>query len=127
MSAKASLLPLGIYRHYKGSLYQVIGLAHDANTEESFYANDGGQRLVVVYISLQLDPDHLGTRMAVRSFDDFIQRLCATTTCKYYGHMYDALSEAGGCGGCDELAVPRFKYVGVMLTKEIMLLNKETP
>lgn len=55
-------LRMGIYRHYKGALYQVLGLAHDANDET---------RKCVVYIGLQLDPSHLGPRLAVRTLSDF--------------------------------------------------------
>jgi hypothetical protein len=54
---------MGIYRHYKGPLYQVIGLAHDANDEN---------RRCVVYIPLQLDGAHLGPRMAVRTLENFV-------------------------------------------------------
>lgn len=55
-------LRMGIYRHYKGPLYQVLGLGHDA---------DNGDRTVVVYIALQLDGAHLGPRIAVRTIEGF--------------------------------------------------------
>jgi hypothetical protein len=54
---------MGIWRHYKGPLYQVLGLTHDAN-------HDG--RVCVLYIGLQLDAAHLGPRLAVRDLDDFV-------------------------------------------------------
>lgn len=60
MSRQPTELQLGIYRHYKGPLYQVIGIAHDANIPG---------RQVVVYMPLQLDGAHLGPRMAVRTID----------------------------------------------------------
>lgn len=50
----------GIYRHYKGKLYQVLGMGHDADDE---------LRTVVIYIGLELDDAHEGPRMAVRSAD----------------------------------------------------------
>lgn len=53
---------MGIYRHYKGPLYQVFGLTHDANEEG---------RICVLYIGLQLDGAHLGPRCAVRTLEDF--------------------------------------------------------
>lgn len=55
-------LRMGIYKHYKGPLYQVLGLGHDANHDD---------RVVVVYIPLQLDGAHLGPRIAVRTIEDF--------------------------------------------------------
>lgn len=55
-------LQAGIYRHYKGPLYLVFGYGHDAN-------QDG--RTVVVYVGLQLDGAHTGTRLAVRDVADF--------------------------------------------------------
>jgi len=45
----------GIYRHYKGGLYQVLGVAQDSETEE----------LVVVYVALT-GADLPGPRMRVR-------------------------------------------------------------
>lgn len=56
----------GIYRHYKGALYKVLFLAHDANHED---------RTVVVYMPLQLDGAHLGYRPAVRTIEDFTAQL----------------------------------------------------
>lgn len=44
----------GLYRHYKGGFYQVLGIAAHSETEEEF----------VVYISL--DPKLPGPRMRVR-------------------------------------------------------------
>lgn len=56
-------LQMGIYQHYKGPLYQVIGLAHDANEEG---------RLCVAYVGLQLNAAHSGPRLCVRTYDDFV-------------------------------------------------------
>lgn len=56
-------LKAGVYRHYKGPLYLVLGYGHDAN-------HDG--RLVVVYVGLQLDGAKNGARLAVRTADDFL-------------------------------------------------------
>lgn len=70
------VLPAGIYRHYKGPLYLVLGLAHDANADTFFDAYEehqfeGGKRTVVVYIGLQLDAAKEGPRLAVRTLEDF--------------------------------------------------------
>jgi hypothetical protein len=67
---------MGIYRHYKGPLYQVLGLAHDANNED---------RVCVVYFGLQLDGAHLGPRLAVRTLEDFRWHIDAVPRFKYLG------------------------------------------
>jgi len=54
------MIRMGIYRHYKGPLYQVLGLVHDSNNDE---------RVCVLYIGLELNEEHLGPRMAVRNLD----------------------------------------------------------
>lgn len=74
-------LPSGVYRHYKGPLYQVLGYAHDANADELYSNRSGvarsesqapsGDRIVVVYFGLQLEDAHMGPRLAVRTVDDF--------------------------------------------------------
>jgi hypothetical protein len=111
---------MGIYRHYKGPLYQVIGLAHDANAEdlcaglEYGHKEPIGERTVVVYMPLQLDGAHLGPRMAVRTLEDF-QAILHTddgSTCPE-GHC---TKFAGGN------FVNRFTYVGPIFIPEDMLL-----
>jgi hypothetical protein len=52
----------GIYRHYKGRLFLVLGYGYDANYED---------REVVIYIGLELDNAQDGPRLAVRDVDDF--------------------------------------------------------
>lgn len=73
-------LKAGVYRHYKGPLYLVLGLAHDANSgEESVWSDRAGDyvakevpvREVIVYIGLQTDSAHTGARLAVRTVEDF--------------------------------------------------------
>lgn len=105
-------LRMGIYRHYKGPLYQVIGLAHDANADTLTVANDAhhwdednyrsiplGERTVVVYFPLQLDGAHLGPRMAVRTLEDFTAVLDT-----------DPRENSG------LTSEPRFEYLGPELT-----------
>lgn len=87
-----SNLRMGIYRHYKGPLYQTFGLAHDANAED-LYVPDGaggfrplGERKVAVYIGLQFDGAHPGPAMAVRTLEDFVDaRVCTERDCEFYG------------------------------------------
>jgi hypothetical protein len=100
-------LAMGIYRHYKGPLYQVLGLAHDAN-------EDG--RTCVVYIGLQLDAAHLGPRLAVRTVSDFAAYLDPDT----------GESRPGPLSGLEQRAMwregwrPRFQYLGAELTAEML-------
>lgn len=77
----------GVYRHYKGPLYLVLGYAHDANVMVCVRdTNADGDcpacavdpespcrqpRTVVVYVGLQLDDAHHGARLAVRTASDF--------------------------------------------------------
>src|SRR5438067_991443 len=104
---------MGVYRHYKGPLYLVLGLAHDANelvagSREHDWTGPGpigdrtckhcGQdprtwsgewcesvpRTVVVYVGLQLDAAHLGPRLAVRTLEDFQSWVCANENCPRY-------------------------------------------
>jgi hypothetical protein len=116
-------LPMGIYRHYKGPLYLVLGLAHDANADVLGW--DGvilpredvplghslvrviplEQRTVVVYMALQLDGAHLGPRMAVRTLADFVGTV------------------EGGPNDGDI----RFSYLGPVLTQEMLDLVQEPP
>lgn len=84
-------LRAGVYRHYKGPHYLVLGYGHDAN-------RDGRQ--VVVYIGLQLDGAHSGARLAVRDVADFFAIVNSAT-----GDAVDCLYPSS--------AFPRrFTYVG---------------
>lgn len=62
MSEQLPVLKAGIWRHYRGHLYLMIGYAHDANQED---------RTVVVYVGLDLDGAKHGERISVRDVDDF--------------------------------------------------------
>ncbi|HSX18429.1 MAG TPA: DUF1653 domain-containing protein [Candidatus Saccharimonadales bacterium] len=84
----------GIYKHYKGPLYLVLGLAHDANDE---------QRTAVVYIGLELDQAKAGPRLAVRTYEDF------------YAWVDPATGEE--LNRNNSKAIPRFKYIGQTLKK----------
>jgi hypothetical protein len=91
----------GIYRHHKGPLYQVLGLAHDANADELYFAGRNqdprneaygpayapyGERAVVVYFALELNPEHLGPRLAVRTVEDFTADVDGRPRFEYLGH-----------------------------------------
>lgn len=125
-------LKAGIYRHYKGPLYLVLGYAHDANadnlcdyteTMDRVYRHnrgetDGptkptplGERALVVYIGLQLDGAKSGPRLAVRTVDDFL----AYVDPRDGSRVPEAVVEA--CQGSLRQVeghgyVPRFQYEG---------------
>jgi hypothetical protein len=84
----------GIYRHYKGFYYLVLGVAHDANDES---------RTVVVYIGLELVKAHTGPRIAIRTLEDFNADV----------HIGDG--KACDDGLCPKSHQQRFLYVGQTL------------
>jgi hypothetical protein len=114
---------MGIYRHWNGPLYQVLGIAHDANADAlydydavvSAEMNGGGealgQRTVVVYMPLQLDGAHPEARMCVRTLEDFL------------GVVHGDGSYCFGdkrCQNAPPNVISRFTYLGQELTKEMM-------
>lgn len=123
-------MKVGLYRHYKGGTYLVLGIAHDANadtignsTEQAIigYELDDrvkpfGSREVVVYVGLDRG-DKPGTPMAVRTLEDFNQKLCGV-------RVYDDKIDVKCCKPLDSddrcpeheytntPPVRRFEYVG---------------
>jgi hypothetical protein len=107
-------LKMGIYEHYKGPLYLVLGIGHDANAGELYaHRNDvarsssrapSGERIVVIYIGLQLGGAHLGPRLAVRTLEDFLASVCIQPEHRHYGKV------AGADDPCR--TVQRFTYLG---------------
>lgn len=108
-------LPAGVYQHYKGPLYLVMGLAHDANAE-SFFTSDEekwfptGERTVVLYVGLELTDAHKGARLAVRTYNDFFAYVCGNGDCEFFGHEKTAASLT--CPSCGCSMRQRFEYVG---------------
>lgn len=122
----------GVYRHYKGPLYQVFGLGHDANADE--FAELAQARIpetdiepmfpdgrdVIVYIGLQLDEAHTGPRLAIRTARDIGDA--------FYDEVHmgnpERFTEGTVCdSGCTyrrinndqwgtHKVVPRFEYLG---------------
>jgi hypothetical protein len=79
---------MGVYRHYKGNYYAVLGLARHSETGEQ----------LVVYIPLYHIADNDGVFMAVRPLSMF---------------MEDVTIGDGGEGSLRRtMQVPRFRYVG---------------
>lgn len=124
-------LKAGIYQHYKGPLYLVLGLAHDANadilsicptdTREAFYQTTLGEREVVVYIGLQLDEAHAGARLAVRTLDDFFAWVHGAESSQAFGSRCEDWAVVSDTGpwchcakqGSERGIVRRFTYFGL--------------
>lgn len=116
-------LRAGIYRHYKGQHYQVIGYGHDANAADLYVKWDGidgrdpclhrpvgAERFVVIYMGLELTDAHDGPRWAVRSVDDFFAWVHAED-----GERCDRVGRGSTwCAYHQRTVVPRFDYVGPM-------------
>ena len=73
----------GLYKHYKGGYYQVLGVARHSDTDEKF----------VVYVSL--DVSKPGPRLCVRPYKDF----------REYVRVQPP-------SGDDSGNVPRFQHIG---------------
>lgn len=108
----------GVYRHYKGYHYLVLGIASDSNADEfhsdssradAFSADplfpDG--RLVVVYVGLQVEAAKDGPRMHVRTLSDFnaLVHLPDGSECTHVG------SSSTWCGTVERVVVRRFTFV----------------
>jgi hypothetical protein len=91
-------LPAGVYLHYKGHYYLVLGYGHDAN-------RDGRQ--VVVYIGLELAGAKPGGRIAVRDVDDFLAVVDPAT-----GEALDRQDPSQGSPRRFTYVGPGFTYVG---------------
>lgn len=119
---------MGVYRHYKGPLYQVLGLAHDANDET---------RTCVVYMPLQLDGAHEGPRIAVRTLgqdwgrndtrgDWWLDRLYVNrrgewlNTCPLSHRECDEIHGRWTPDKGDSGCVPRFEYLGPEFKREML-------
>lgn len=132
-------LPSGVYRHYKGGLYLVLGYAHDANADELMdkrrWVEDRvdpsflNGRTVVVYIGLELNDAHTGPRLAVRTAEDFFAMLHSDgSVCDRFGSFVAGYPDGRRVYHCNHVGVrdggivPRFEYEGV--TYEPSLLTQ---
>ena len=101
-------LPAGVYRHYKGQHYLVLGYGHDSNVEG---------RVIVVYVGLELDGAKTGPRLAARTAEDFFTPVCGLEGCPRFGEPFES-DAFGGCIRCKAGSVPRFAYLGPSWTTE---------
>lgn len=101
-------LHMGIYRHYKGPLYQVLGLVHDANDPA---------RTAVAYLPLQLDPTHLGPQLTIRTLEDFTAYVVADPEARDYGQVHEFANRRD--------VISRFRYLGPVVTAD--MFNPPSP
>lgn len=127
-------LQMGIYRHYKGPLYQVLGLAHDANAEDLYRplppaATFGIRteyeplpvRWVVVYMPLELDGAHLGPRMAVRTLEDFVAEVHVVDREQAKEDWtYETCPDTKTCVVPRGFHLHRFQHLGPVLTPRML-------
>jgi hypothetical protein len=77
----------GVYQHYKGGLYYVLGLARHTETDEK----------LIAYIPLYTRPDHPGPRIQVRPITMFFETVVSLgkeiPRFKYLGAELNGLSE----------------------------------
>ncbi len=55
----------GVYQHYKGGLYLVLGVAQHTETDE----------ILMTYIPLYTQEDHKGPRLRVRPLKMFLEKI----------------------------------------------------
>ncbi len=100
------MISLGIYRHYKGALYNVTGVAQNSTNGED-------DEIYVIYHGLEMEPGHAGIRTRLRAYQQFHSLV----------HREDGSQCAEVCSGhpdiCDD-TVQRFTYLGSSLTNEMI-------
>jgi hypothetical protein len=116
-------LRAGIYRHYKGNLYQIIGYAKDANADTLLHRYMDprikheiqiaplGERIVVIYMGLELTDASRGPRMSIRTATDFFAPVCWNRDCDRFGTSGEHPA-TGYCSLCTAQHQPRFQYTG---------------
>lgn len=122
----------GVYRHYKDHHYLVLGVASDSNADALWHEDEGGERwrssslgtrnmlpfrerLVVVYIGLELPGSGGGPRMHVRDYDDFFAWTHPDGTACGPRDVVMARMDDDNNRVCTSHALPieeRFKFVG---------------
>ncbi|HSX14604.1 MAG TPA: hypothetical protein VLE72_01680 [Candidatus Saccharimonadales bacterium] len=88
----------GIYRHYKGRLYEATHLTHNASS---------GGRVEIYYVALEIDPSHEGPRHATREFREFLIDRVHEDGSKCECKRVDYPTHSEVCS-----AKPRFEFMG---------------
>lgn len=100
----------GVYKHYKGDLYQVIGYSHNASDDNN---------VQVLYIGLEISPDKTGPRWATRDWKEFHETVCALHGgVEAYGSLHEDWIRSDETVRCDPNEfVERFTYMGPIYYK----------
>lgn len=93
-------LRTGVWKHYKGPLYQVLGYSHNASDDNN---------IQVLYIGLEIDPSKPGPRWATRDWKEFFETVCPEHDgMNAYSDEHDNIRSP-----CDPLEwKERFEYMG---------------
>lgn len=109
MSAFLPKLYAGVYQHYKGQLYQVLGYSQDSSNHE-----DPQYQVCVVYIPLYLAD---GLRIRHRNANEFHEWVHQDT-----GLPVSKEDDMASQGSAADLRTkgyrPRFEYIGAQLEQE---------
>lgn len=104
----------GVYKHYKGPLYQVIGYSHNASDDNN---------VQVLYIGLELDSAKVGPRFATRNWHEFFETVCTVhdgmpAYCEEHEEIV-RVERLDKRENCDYLKhwVERFTYMGPVYYK----------
>ena len=95
----------GVYRHYRGQYYLILGLAHHSETMEP----------MIVYVPLYVAP---GLRLCVRPvelFFDVVGNVCPNCARSHQGIGTEQRDDGWYCGVCRAPYTPsikRFEYIG---------------
>lgn len=96
-------LRAGVYRHWKGPLYNVLGYSHNASDEN---------RPQVLYSGLELDQAHTGPRFATRDVDDFNAYVCTMHGVEWHSDEHAEMVAEDPRRCPDDAMVARFAYLG---------------
>lgn len=100
----------GVWKHYKGPLYQVLGYSHNAS-------NDNKPQ--ILYIGLEIDPEKIGPRFATRDWVEFFETVCTVHSGvdAYGGTHFDMIERSNVKCDPDRHFVERFTYMGPVYYK----------
>lgn len=101
----------GVWRHYKGPLYNVLGYSHNASD---------GNNPQVLYIGLELDSAKTGPRFATRDVEEWSELVCTMHDgMSWHSEEHEKITAVGRRTGYlnerqhqEDACVPRFTYLG---------------
>lgn len=107
----------GVWKHYKGGLYEVIG--YSQNTSD-------GNREQVAYVPLYTDPEKIGPRIQTRDVEEWFEYVCTMHDGMEWHsdeHAARTVEHRNSPAGINESkhqnesSQPRFRYMGPVYYK----------